>query len=338
MDFSTSIVYPKKRGHITPLISLDTIKGTMPTDYISSINKNKFKMKPETMTTKEGKEILIGSKLQMINNPIGLKYLIINEYQSKVHFQMSAKILNENYKQGISNNTIDQLLKVLKDSGIGLHYDFMKETNLSAVHEKNDLLVDFDRLQTELIHIPASGFIKTIEDNSVSFRKNLKTYQQLTRFYGKLDEIMNNIKIYKALNIDIDEFLKIARMETKSDNPATVKRNYQTRNMEYILNNNGINYSVCMELFKGQPKEVHELDLSNVTISEFKDLCMFKYLFDINKGNIGLMKKGLRNMLSKTTKTAPYYKKLNEIYPILANPQGRTFECLEAVKNGLRPR
>ncbi|MEB8346877.1 hypothetical protein OO010_12515 [Flavobacteriaceae bacterium KMM 6898] len=337
LDLSPSIVYHKKGLNFNTLTSLDNLKGTTSTDYISSLDESKFKNVEERKRTND-REGFVTRKLMLDEKPIGLNYLSINLNNNKIHYEINARILKENYKYGICINTIDQLLKVLLDCGIGLHHDFMKDTNLSMAHEKNDLLVDFDSLQTELAHITANGYFRTVMDNSVSFKSSLKTYNQITTFYNKFIEILRHPKKYKDLGVDINDFQRIARMETKSNNYQTVKRNYKTRNMEYILNNNGINYNVIMELLNNQPMEIKEMDLANKSLTEINNIGGMKLIFDHCQGDINLMKKVIKNTLGENTKPTAQYKKLYEIYPILKNPQGRTFECLEVVKNDLRPR
>lgn len=93
-----------------------------------------------------------------------------------------------------------------------------------------------------------------------------------------------------------------------------------------------------MELLNNQPMEIIEMDIANKTLTEINNIGGMKLIFEHCKGDINLMKKVIKNTLGENTKPSAQYKKLYEIYPILKNPQGRTFECLEAVKKGLRPR
>lgn len=272
--------------------------------------------------------------LSMNNKPKGLQRLTISN--NNIRLELNARILNENYKEGISLNTIDQLRQVLKNYGIELYQDFVKDAKLSLVHIKNDFEIDFHNLLNELMLVENNKYFKVKRDNSITFESKNKTDKMNTIFYGKHSEILSNKSKYSNLPIDINNFIGVTRMETRYNDWRTVNKYLGTRNMNEILNQNNINYITLSNILKDLPLKTNKLDLSRFkTISELDDYARAKLLNEQFDGNYMAMVNELKNLLGANTKVTYQANKLKKYLPLVKNPEGRKLEGILRLKDEL---
>tara|TARA_R110002051_G_scaffold313734_3_gene390107 strand:+ start:2725 stop:3612 length:888 start_codon:yes stop_codon:yes gene_type:complete len=273
---------------------------------------------------------------KMINKPIGLESLGIGN--DTVFISANARILNENYHKGFCLNTIDQLRDILKRNGIELLQDFIKESVLKEAHIKNDVQIDIESLINDFsIITPSSKFFKVQRNNSITFESINKGDRLSTIIYGKDIEMAKYKSKYKGLDIDIDNFTGISRIETKFYNSPTVKKYLGTRNTLQIMEQKNINGDRLTNILKGQPMETPLLDLSQFkTISQLNDLALTKLLFEQCNGNYQRMKNELKKRLGKNTKATYQTNKIKNLLPLVQSPGGRKLESIIELKEKLK--
>lgn len=303
---------------------------------ISNFKEIQINSLDNTLKTRDNKNNTPPSKyLKIIKKPIGLESLIITN--NKTSISLNSRVLKENYRHGVCLNTIDQLRETLQSFGIRLHQDFMNETELTLAHIKNDIQLEIKALITDFNMINPNKHFKLTRDNTITFESTNKHDRMSLNIYGKFCEMNSNKSKYKGLNIDIESFKDIARIESKLNDWRTVKKFLGTRNMRDILNQKNINSIILNNILKGQPLETPQLDLSQFkTISQLDDYARTKLLFEQCNGSYELMKQELKKRLGKNTKATYQTNKIKKLLPLVQSPGGRKLESIIKLRECLK--
>ncbi len=271
----------------------------------------------------------------MTNKPTGLESLGIGNTQ--ISISANARLLNENYSEGFCLNTVDQFKDVLQKNGITLHSDFIKESVLNLAHVKNDIEINIDNLLNDFSNIYPTKSYKIQRDNNITFESKNKFDKMSTNIYGKYAEMVKNKSKYKGLNIDIENYQGVTRVESKFNDWRTVKKYLGTRNMFDILSQRNINNITITNILKGQPMESPQLYLSQFkTISQLDDYARTKLLFEQFNGNYDLMILELKKRLGRNTKATYQTNKIKKLLPLVQNPKGRKLESIIELKEKLK--
>ncbi len=266
--------------------------------------------------------------------PKGLHVLkMVND---KLKISANARLLSGNYKQGFGLSTMDQFLDVLdKKCSLVLDHDFMKESSISKTHIKNDIKVTPEKLLNELMLIGYwSKYERIRRENSITYENANKTTRQRTTVYGKLAEIQTNWNKYKGLGIDPIKFEGVSRIETKMDDWRTVKYNFGTRNMEYILNQKNVNGIIMANILKGQPERIDKADLGQFkSLNDEKDFYHVKGLCDRFNGDVKAIKAHIR---TKTSYPKHQYQKIDKYLPMVKAKNGCNLFAIKQMHQQLK--
>ncbi|HEA21538.1 MAG TPA: hypothetical protein ENH87_11525 [Pricia antarctica] len=234
-------------------------------------------------------------------------------------------------------DTLDQLMDILKKSGIELHHDFLKESVLSLVHVKNDVNVHIENLLSEFAMITPKRFYTTYRKNSITLESINKHHKTTTCIYGKYAEMVSNKTKYEGLEIDLKDFEGISRVESKFNGWRTVAKFFGTRNFIDILKQENVNSILINNILNGQLMETPQLDLSRFkTISQLSDYAKAKLLFDHTDGNIELIKHEFKLRLGEKTKVNYQMRKIEKLLPFVQNPEGRILKSIIELKQQLK--
>jgi hypothetical protein len=259
----------------------------------------------------------------MINKSKGLESLTIGNNQ--ISISANARILNENYGKGFCLDTLDQFT------------DILKESVLNLAHIKNDVQIDFESLINDFSMIYPTKYFKIQRDNNITFESRNKHDRMSLNIYGKYEEMIKNNTKYKGLDIDIDNFIGISRIESKFNDWRTVKKYLGIRNFLDILEQKNVNGIILNNIVKGQLMETPQLDLSQFkTISQLNDLALAKLLNEQCNGNYELMKQELKKRLGKNTKATYQTNKIKNLLPLVQSPGGRKLESIIKLKEKLK--
>ncbi|WP_422858893.1 hypothetical protein ACOKFD_16300 [Flagellimonas sp. S174] len=294
---------------------------TIPTEFILDYKKGNF--------VDEG-ELKIKNQCK----PKGLKKLFTKNHILRL--EVNARILDRDYKKGIGLDTLDQLLDNLNiKCGMKISPDFVKYSKVSKIHVKDDVDVRPDRLMDELMLVGHwSRYQRVRRENSVSYEYLTKGDKMTTTVYGKLVHMMRFSEDYKGLGIDFGEFRGVTRIETKFDDWRTVKTRFNTRNLEYILKQNNINYIAMNNILKNQPTQINKTDLSRFkSLTEYKHYTMAKDLNERYNGDLTAIKAFIR---SHTSRPKHYYDKIDEFLPMVKAPQGTELNVIRMTKEQLK--
>lgn len=271
----------------------------------------------------------------MTNKPTGLESLGIGNNQ--ISISANARLLNENYGKGFCLNTMEQFRDILKRNGIELHQDFIKESVLNLAHIKDDVQIDIESLINDFSMINHTKYFKIQRDNNITFESNNKYDRMSTSIYGKHYEMTKHKTKYKELDIDIDNFIDISRIESKFNDWRTVKKYLGTRNMLNILEQKNVNGIILTNILKGQPMETPQLDLSQFnTISQLNDLALTKLLNEQCNGDYESIKHELKKRLGRNTKATYQTNKIKRLLPLVQSPGGRKLESIIKLKQQLK--
>jgi hypothetical protein len=92
------------------MIKLDSFKIKLPIEQLNNISLSNHKAKHLPISESfEGKEKIIQDKIIVSNLDHGFNRVTIDNLQNEIIIEGSAKILKDNYYDGISLNTLEQL-------------------------------------------------------------------------------------------------------------------------------------------------------------------------------------------------------------------------------------
>ncbi|MGB2528211.1 hypothetical protein [Flagellimonas sp. SN16] len=293
----------------------------IPRDYIKDIRPGYFI---------EEKDLWIKSQCK----PKGLNKLFTRK--DYLRLDVNARILNENYKMGISLNTLDQLLDTLDiKCGLRLDASFVKESKVSTIHVKNDLDIEPLDIFDELMLIGHwSRYQRVRRENSVSYEYLTKHDKMTTTFYGKKFHMNKYKEDYEGLGINLKEFDGVTRMETKYEGWKTVKRRLGTRNLEYILKQGNINYITLTNILKQQPMQIEKIDLGQFkSLTQYQHYTMVKDLNDRYNGDITAIKSFIRGY---TKRPKHQYEIVDRYLPMIKAPRGKNLTAIQTAKEQLK--
>ncbi|WP_282117735.1 hypothetical protein [Maribacter aquivivus] len=273
--------------------------------------------------------------LKMINKPIGLQSLIIGN--AEVSIKVNARLLNENYFQGFNLNTIEQFREILLNNGIKFNQDFIENSKLSLAHIKNDVEIDINDLIYEFSNINSAKHFRIVRDNNITFESINKGDKIRTNIYGKYNEMIKYKSKYKPLNLNIENYRGMTRVETKLDDSRTIRKYLNTRNTLEILMKTNFNSNVIDKIIKDHPLATPKVNINQFkTISQLDDYARTKLLFELSNGDFHLMKKELKDRLGKNTKASYQTNKLQKYLPLVQNPTGQKLTNIIELKKKLK--
>ncbi|UBZ12484.1 hypothetical protein LDL77_11325 [Flagellimonas marinaquae] len=266
-------------------------------------------------------------KMKSLAKPEGLHWLTIKENQ--IEFSMNARILKENYAQGICLDTLDQLHRILKETGIELDPYFPEATILKKVHIKNDNELEFSGLMHELsITGNANKYNKVIRENSITYECTNKTEKTSLRIYGKEQEIKRNRSKYMKTGITPGQFKGITRTESHFNNPYAIGKHLKTKNLLEVLKMENVNYKLLQTILKGQPTIIEQPELQQMNLTELKNFALTFLLNEMHNGNLNAIRNEIKSRLGSSTKPTYSMKKIKKYLPMVKNIEGKELKSV----------
>lgn len=297
------------------MTQLDTIEFTTKTDFIQSMDSNKFNVS----------QIIKPNGLKIINHSLnerrpGINKLYINETFGKIKVNVSSKILKDNYVNGISIDTLDQLLYELNNTGIELHKDFINTCEVNKTDVKNDLKLtnEIDGYINTLNQLIAPKFIKTKYDTGIVFNEKIKAQPIRLTGYSKEYELKQNKIFYKELPHLVKLFDDVLRIESRLSTKATVNKYFKSNNLIEILNTSCINYNILDKIINHQTNFKPFINTLKMTNVEEKNFAQIFYLNGFYNGDFESIMRHIKSKLGKNTK-ATYQRNLVKKYLSMIN-------------------
>ncbi len=281
------------------MTTFDTIEFTTPTYYIQDMDNYKFEV---THITKSNGLEIVNKTLKQ--NTLGLHKVSINETNNTVKIKVSSKILKDNYYQGISNNTLEQFVYEINQTGIVLDADFTKDCSLKYVDVKNDILVtdSFINYKNSLNNIVAPKFTKTMYDTGIVYHEKIKTHPIRLTCYSKEHELMQNKQFYNSFPSCIYQFENVLRFETRFPKIATINKYFESNQLLSVLSATNINYNIFDKILNKQTDFKPIVNILKMTNSEEKNFAQIYLLSEIYNGDFESIVKHLDSRYSRNTK------------------------------------
>lgn len=314
------------------LSTLDTIHFSFSTDFIESMDNEKFNV----CEIKTAKGLIIKNYF-LKQKKLGLEKLSINEQSKKVTVKVSSKILGTNYPLGISNVTLEQFICELNKSGITLNKSFINDVTVSFVDVKSDLKLIREHKDyfNSLNHLAALGFAKTQYPTGISFNENIESTPVRITFYDKDYEMGKEKTFYKTNPELIKIFDDILRIESRFAGKATIRKHFGSCNLLDILNSKNINYNIFNMIVNDQKFDI-VFDIKNLTQKEEKNLGQILLLYEHYNGNLNEIINHIKSKLSKNTKATYQIKNAKKYFYIIEGMKDNFLkENIEEIKNAL---
>lgn len=226
-------------------------------------------------------------------------------------------------------------MDTLDEVGIKLHPDFVKDIKVRKAHIKNDIYVCADNLISELSQVGHTGrYNKVLRENSITYECTNISERTSLRAYGKLEEMLRNKTKYKGLEIDINQFQGLTRIESHFNDSRSIRKHLNTRDFWKILHLTNVNYIIMSNILKDQKLDIPQVDIDHLkTMTELNDFARVFLLNHICKGNSIAIKKEIKQRV----KHPKYqYKKLNKYLPLIKNPKGKKMTAILETKRQLK--
>lgn len=221
------------------MIRIDSNKMIVPFDCIDYFNADAY---IESPAKKKGGEEIGHASWQINNAIVGLKSIKVVPEAGKVEIETSAKILHDDYFEGININTIERVIESINDTGLisikegaieqARFHSFDTTQNIPWQGRKIDDLFDAlsfipinTRYKRNLINVKEQG-------KTMIFQGNQKTIQCRMVNYDKHKELLNNkqekfLQSCKNPNALLNSALGIVRVESRNTEYKTIRNRLQ---------------------------------------------------------------------------------------------------------------
>jgi len=280
------------------MLNFDTIKFSIPARFCSVHDISSF----DTLKKTRFDAVNVYEMLVLNKKIDGIKNVVFNYSNHKYIFEISAKILKEDYYLNINKNNIKKVYNAL--SGVNL-------VNIKYNHLLEDSeIYRIDLCNNFKMQKPVSNYIKALffhpvnnsfssslySNKSIVFSNYLKNKKNKQRFifYDKYYEMKKNLKQFKY--VDISGFRNVLRYEVNFINKK-IMRNYfkfppeTTFSLSEFLECKENVYSNVFELFTNPEEATFSPDFllsSELKLYEIEKL--FGRLFIIKEFNFDIKK------------------------------------------------
>jgi hypothetical protein len=244
------------------MIRLDSVKMKVPIEAISSMNNSYCDYKPSY----EGADnsILISEVLKSKRGiDIGIKNIEVYERQGHVILECSAKMLKENYIEGINKNTIYELLDNTSATG-AIKIDnnrFVDGAIVLSCDNTDNIKIEVPDIYGKLAKIPLPNKYditryNTVKNEGIVFKGKQKSFKERQIVYNKLIELTNASanKMFRQLYPKaLDKFRGIMRVEGNFTSAEIIRHYYKTPDQRLIniLNSSSkVNYELFNKITK----------------------------------------------------------------------------------------
>ena len=313
---------------------LDTIEFTTHTDFIQVMNVDSF-----TMTNIEKPNGINITSYSLNAKKLGINKITINKTFETVKINASAKVLGSNYYQGISLNTLEQLLDEVNSTGLVLNKSFIHNCRVTKSDIKNDLTLSkcpIDYINT-LNQLTAPKFIKTKYENGIVFNESIATSPVRFTGYGKQYEMQKNKGFYIKYPQLINDFNDVLRIESRLSKPFTIRKYFGSNQLLDVLNSSNINYKILDKIINNQTIFKSIINIHQMNNFEEKNYAQIYLLNQYYNGDFNSIFNHIKSKLGRNTK-ASYQRKQIVKYMAMINNANNDYsqENIEEIKMGLQ--
>lgn len=277
------------------MVKLDSFKIKIPIEELKiDYSKHKARILPISETF-EGKERIVQDKVLISNLDYGFNKVIIDKLHNEIIIEGSAKILKDNYYDGISLNTFEQF-----------HHELTRH-NLIEISPDNLLKAQMYTLDATLnleVKDIKQSVRATVEHGSMSSNYTIKNFTKNGNFGFTA---IRDVKTYKERSIGYNKLMEVINTKSKfaKDYPGAIQRfNENTlrfesnfANFAHIRNNFKITSNTLGSILNSQ--ENVNLKMFERIIHGGKQMELFSDAYESLKFNEIIRKIGYKGFLEK---------------------------------------
>jgi len=265
-DFS----YSDEHFEDLTFVSLDSVKLSIPRKYVS-FNKSFF----EHISYEKAQY----EKFFVKPNIRGLKLIEVKE--NEVIIEASAKILDDDYYEGLSLKTLREFFDKLNETGIininehgiaetsVLRCDVTDNVKLKSKSELKSYLRALSLIENE-------KYIKRVYRDSVVFEKNVKTYKERIILYDKAEELKKDKNANRKWLKDFENVLRVEQNITSFDRIRAAFEVETTNLIDVLSSLSRPNAKLLQKIIEGAKRRENLEDLRNAKM--LKEYCFLRYL------------------------------------------------------------
>jgi hypothetical protein len=252
------------------MIRLDSIKIKASAESLQSIDFSR--MINKSSSTNEG---LIISDIWQNHKKvdIGIKSIQYNKLEDSLIVEASAKILKNEYIEGINKNTIERVIQEINNTGIiQLNSErFIHSSDFLSCDVTDNILMNDAEIFKKLGKIPLQNKYEitpynTKSNEGIVFKGKQKSFKERMIFYNKLVELMCSPtnKDFRGIisPSTIAQFKGIVRVENNLTSFKKIREylNIPNQKLINVLNSpEKVNYSIFNKITKGTSPETMRL-------------------------------------------------------------------------------
>lgn len=249
------------------MVRIDSNKIEAPLYLLTDYKKGSFRQKFDT--DHETGDI-VSSSIYANSLGLGIKNVTINERKGLFHLETSAKVLGDQYREGINLNTIERVLDEVNKTGIvsinknefieiGKFLRLDVTDNIKIEGAKDGDIVDSLMALKSNMKYQVTPYKKQKNYGAV-FNGTAKTFRERVIFYSKMHDIRKDKKLLDAVpyNHLEKEFSKVWRVESNMAEFRKIREHLGVLDtgIQSVLNSTAkVNYNLFKKIQK------HELQL-----------------------------------------------------------------------------
>lgn len=308
------------------MITLDSNKIEAPQSVLKYFNQDRQEV---VQSIQQSQGEVLGDKYTIAGVAPGFNYFELNNKKGTILLGTSAKILKDNYLQGITVNTIEQVIDEVNRQGQGIFEidvaEFIETGRFLSVDATNNLRIDTEPLKyLEALNAYKINSKYRVDYNNkknnqgIVFQGSQKSFKERIIFYDKRVELMYKpeSRVFLETVSNVPKLLKdcatILRVEQNSVQLRKIRERFNvgdTKVLSVLESPSKPNYNLTLKIVKG----VEQLEL-------FGELDRFQkfYQFEKHKGmetiirecnyDIGLIEQIVRHYVSEKTNVYQYLK------------------------------
>ena len=264
--------------------SIDSYKLTFDLDIVKDISLSKYD-RTEYTGAKQDNELLNIERPKQIkynckNPDLGIQKIELNETSNKVILQGSAKVLRDQYYEGINVNTFERVIDSYNNTGL-INLDSVEVFNnaeLFSVDISNNLKMDKHPSEyIEILKLMNVNERYQVTDyrnrgrkvNGITFQGKQRSFKERQIMYDKLAEILNSPELRKYA----DEYSNVLRVEMNLQQLRRISHYFGGNSLcDVLTSENNANYQLFEKINSKASVEVLKLfqNYEGMTLSELE--------------------------------------------------------------------
>ena len=223
------------------MVRLDSVKILLPNEVINTlsdygqINKGMF-------NDKINKDNVVFSKIQFR----GLNKIVVDYVSNETTLEVSAKILKQNYIEGINKNTIVEVIENINETNL-INFDtnkFIDSATFLRLDVTDNVKIPGDNTQLykTLANIPLAqkyhtSFYKRKNNLGVVWKGEQTSKKDRFICYDKTKELYRDKSLYSTdyRNKIMNDFVDVNRFEQNLVSFKAIREYYKTNNLKDVL-------------------------------------------------------------------------------------------------------